>query len=166
MASVLGFISTLAGGMLSDAYHTKSYWTKAIISILSGLLATPAIVICTAYQSSFALSISMLCVNYITAESWGSPTITMLQDVTPSETIGFSISAYLFLTTISGMVGTAALSMVNNVTGAATNPAKYGYNLAIFSFIAYAGSLPFFYLAGRSYVQKMREADRLAAEKK
>ena len=47
MASVLGFASTLAGGMLSDAYHKKSYWTKAIISILSGALATPAIVLCT-----------------------------------------------------------------------------------------------------------------------
>jgi len=54
----------------------------------------------------------MLGVNYITAEAWGAPTITMLQDVTPSETIGFSISAYLFLTTISGMIGTALLGSV------------------------------------------------------
>jgi len=54
----------------------------------------------------------MMGINYITAESWGAPTITMLQDVTPSETIGFSISAYLFLTTISGMIGTAALGYV------------------------------------------------------
>jgi hypothetical protein len=75
---VLGFISTLAGGLISDAYHKKSYWTKAIISILSGALATPAIVICTWCQSSFALSITMLGINYITAEAWGSPTITML----------------------------------------------------------------------------------------
>jgi len=46
LAGVLGFISTLAGGILSDKYHKKSYWTKAIISILSGALATPAIVLC------------------------------------------------------------------------------------------------------------------------
>ena len=78
LASVLGFISTLAGGLLSDRYHKKSYWTKAIICILSGALAVPAMVLCTLYQSSFAFSISMLGINYIFAEAWGSPTITML----------------------------------------------------------------------------------------
>ena len=54
----------------------------------------------------------MLGINYIFAEAWGSPTITMLQDVTPNENIGFSISAYLFLTTISGMFATALLGQV------------------------------------------------------
>jgi hypothetical protein len=49
LASVLGFISTLAGGLLSDKYHHKTYWTKAIISILSGALEVPAMVLCTLY---------------------------------------------------------------------------------------------------------------------
>jgi len=99
----------------------------------------------------------MLGINYITAEAWGSPTICMLQDVTPSETIGFSISAYLFLTTISGMIGTALLGIVQSKVDAENNPEYYGYTLCAFSFIAYAGSLPFFYLAGLDYVKKMKE---------
>ena len=127
---------------------------------MSGALATPAIVLCTWYQTNFAFSITMLGINYITAEAWGAPTIRMLQDVTPSETIGFSISAYLFLTTISGMIGTALLGSVQNYLEADKNPAQYGYTLCVFSGIAYVGSLPFFYLAGLDYVKKMKEADK------
>lgn len=112
LASTLGFISTVSGGLLSDKFHSYSYWTKSFICIFTSAVATPAIFLCTYYQDSFSFSMAMLGINYIFAEAWGSPTITMLQDVTPNETIGFSISAYLFLTTISGMFATALLGQV------------------------------------------------------
>jgi len=54
----------------------------------------------------------MLGINYVFAEAWGSPTIAMLLDITPDETIGSSISAYLFMTTISGMFATVLLGQV------------------------------------------------------
>jgi len=100
--------------MFSDAYHKKSYWIKVIISMLSGAFAVFAIVLCTFYQFSFAFLMIMLGINYISAEAWGAPTITMLQDVTPNETIGFLISVYLFLIIISGMIGIVILGSVQN----------------------------------------------------
>ena len=153
LASTLGFISTVSGGLLSDKFHKYSYWTKPAICIVTSALATPAIFLCTYYQHDFNFSIIMLGLNYVFAEAWGSPTITMLQDVTPNETMGFSISAYLFMTTISGMIATASLGQVQIWVDAENNIDQYGYTLCYFTVISYAGSIPFFWLAGRSYVQ-------------
>lgn len=78
LASILGFISTVSGGILSDKFHKYSYWTKSFICIITSALATPAIFLCTFHQTSFNFSIIMLGINYVFAEAWGSPTITML----------------------------------------------------------------------------------------
>jgi len=51
----------------------------------------------------------MLGVNYFFAEAWGSPAITMLMDCTSSQNMGFAVSAYLFMTTICGMLSTTIL---------------------------------------------------------
>ena len=80
--------------------------TKSYVCIFSSLLATPAMVACCVVQDDFKLSITMLAINYITAEAWGSPAITMLQDSVSPKNLGFSVSAYLFFTTISGMLAT------------------------------------------------------------
>jgi nitrate/nitrite transporter NarK len=81
MASVLCFISALAGGILSDKYH-ENKMTKAYICILSSLISAPALAICFYKQDNFTLSVSMLGINYLFAEAWGSPAITMLMDST------------------------------------------------------------------------------------
>jgi nitrate/nitrite transporter NarK len=81
MASVFGFISAIAGGILSDRYrHNKM--TKAYICMFSSLISAPALFICFEKQDDFYLSMSMLGVNYIFAEAWGSPAITMLMECT------------------------------------------------------------------------------------
>lgn len=97
----------------------------------------------------------MLGLNYLTAEAWGSPAITMLMDVVSQKNMGFAVSAYLFLTTISGMISTALLGWLQNQLDAETNTSLYGYTLAIFMAISYVGCIPCFYMAGRSYTQSL-----------
>jgi hypothetical protein len=63
---------------LSDKFGKSNIRIKANISIWSSALAAPAMAVCLLYQENFWLSISMLGFNYLTAEAWGSPTITML----------------------------------------------------------------------------------------
>ena len=80
MASVLGFTSALTGGILADKYR-KNPMSKGLICVFSSLLATPPILCCFIFQSNFTFSVIMLGLNYLTAEAWGSPAITMLMDV-------------------------------------------------------------------------------------
>ena len=121
MASSLCFISALTGGVISDKYR-HNHMVKAWICILSSLLAAPALVVCFVKQDNFYLSCEMLGLNYLFAEAWGSPAITMLMDTTSPENMGFAVSAYLFLTTISGMFSTALLGWVQNYYDASENP--------------------------------------------
>lgn len=109
MASFVGFGSALAGGILSDRYRDKSHYVKAIICICSSLFAAPFMILSLILQHNFWLSLGLLGGNYLIAEAWGSPAITMLQTVTNPKNMGFSISAYLFFTTMAGMIATWSL---------------------------------------------------------
>lgn len=79
---------------------------------MSSFLAAPALIVCFVKQDNFYLSCETLGINYLFAEAWGSPAITMMMDTTSPENVGFAVSAYLFLTTISGMFSTALLGWV------------------------------------------------------
>jgi hypothetical protein len=54
----------------------------------------------------------MLGLNYLFAEAWGSPAITMLQDSVDPTMIGFCISAFMFFNTMAGMLATALLGQI------------------------------------------------------
>jgi hypothetical protein len=56
----------------------------------------------------------MLGLNYLFAEAWGSPAITMLQDSVDPSMIGFCISAFMFFNTMAGMFATFILGEVQN----------------------------------------------------
>lgn len=81
MASSLGFISALIGGIISDKYRHNPM-SKAYVCIFSGLISAPAIALCCLKQDNFEVSVVLLGINYFFAESWGSPAITMLMDCT------------------------------------------------------------------------------------
>lgn len=78
MASILAFLSALSGGILSDMYHSKTYMAKAYICILSSVLAAPPMALTCIIHDQFYVSVVMLGLNYLFAEAWGSPAITML----------------------------------------------------------------------------------------
>lgn len=112
MASILAFLSALSGGILSDMYHSKTFMAKSYICILSSVLAAPPMFLCCIINEKFYISVIMLGLNYLFAESWCSPAITMLQDSVDPSLIGFCISAFMFFNTMSGMVATFSLGLL------------------------------------------------------
>ena len=116
---------------MSDKYR-HDHMMKAKICIWSSLISAPALAVCFLVNDSFYTSVSMLGVNYLFAEAWGSPAITMLMDSISVQNMGFAVSAYLFMTTISGMISTALIGYIQSAYDAENNTSVYGYTLAIF----------------------------------
>lgn len=99
----------------------------------------------------------MLGLEYLVAECWISPVITMLVNTVSKENKGFGTAAFLFISTLAGTVSTTLLNYFQTHYGAAEegNGYMYGYILCAFVVFSYGGSVPFFILAGRSYKQVM-----------
>ena len=73
-----GFLSTVIGGLVSDKYEKKSRMTKALVCLLGGAFAIPAISICVLTTSNFWVSMAFMALKYLLSESWMSPAITMM----------------------------------------------------------------------------------------
>ena len=83
VVSVFGFASALIGGYVGDIFETKGIlMTKAYICIFSGFFGSIFFALCTLIQIrtvyGFAFSMCMLALEYLTAENWIAPAITML----------------------------------------------------------------------------------------
>ena len=79
VVSLFGFISALTGGYVSDIYEKEGiFMTKAYVTIFCGLAGIPMIMISLLYQSNFWVSISALALEYLFAEGWVGPSITMI----------------------------------------------------------------------------------------
>lgn len=160
LASVLGFTSALTGGILADKFRKDDPMTKSYICIASSLLASPAIAAAFLLQDDFWVSISLLGVNYLFAEATGSPSITMLLDTTSPKNPGLTVAVYLLFATLAGTLSTTLLDALNTYLGAADHVETYGYTLAGFTLFSYLGSVPFFYLAGKSYTEFQNEKEK------
>jgi len=93
----------------------------------------------------------MLGFEYLFAESWLGPSITMVINTISPENKGFAVSAYLFFATVAGTIATELLSVLQTAFKAKENPEYYGYILFAFVCFSYGGSIPFMYLAGKHY---------------
>ena len=104
----------------------------------------------------------MLAIEYLVAEGWVGPAITMVVNTISPANKGFAVSAWLFMCTVAGTIANALLGQLQShyidKEDASTNK-YYGTFLCYFVIFSYGGSLPFFWLAGRSYTQvKEKEA--------
>jgi len=111
------------------------------------------------------VSIIALFFEYLFAECWSSPAITMLINGISPENKGFAVSAYLFFTTISGTISTFLLGQFTETFHLDKYPERYGYILCAFVFFSYLGSVPFFYLAGNSYKKFLIKKEQEEANK-
>lgn len=91
---------------------------------------------------------SMFGLEYLVAECWEGPAVTMVVNTISPENKGFAVSAYLLIATISGTAATFILEALYNYYDAENNKHLYGQILCGFVVFSYAGSVPFFYLAG------------------
>jgi hypothetical protein len=107
VVSACGFTSSITGGLVCDYFEKKGYYmTKAYVCIFAGAMGIPTIMGCTLLQNNFYISIMFLGLEYLVAECWVSPAITMVVNTISPENKGTAVSAYLFCCTIAGTFST------------------------------------------------------------
>ena len=101
----------------------------------------------------------MLALEYLFAESWMSPAMSMILNTISPDNKGFSMATFLFFSTIGGIISTAILGALdsNYIHNKPHNSYLHGYFLFLFVVISYGGSIPFMWLAGKSYKGEMEK---------
>lgn len=129
-------------------------------------MGIPTILLCCFLNDNIYVSLVFLGLEYLFAESWFGPAITMVVNTISPENKGFAVGAFLFVANMFGTVSVAVLNSVQLAVNAKENPKYYGWSLAITATIGYGLSIPFFYLAGLEYAKKKSEenARKLSAD--
>ena len=109
ICSVLGFSSSLIGGIISDRWRKDDPKTKTYVCLASSLIACPFITLCFLTSNDFWLSVTMLALNYSCAEAWSAPAVTMLLDSSSPKNQGFVVNAYILFCTAAGTISTFSL---------------------------------------------------------
>ena len=152
-----GLISSLAGGIISDKLESKNLLAKSWVCIASSLIAFPLTALCCLIRGNFWLSMSAITLKTLLSSSFTSPAMTMMQNTTRSKDMGKIISSHMFYQTIAATICPLIFSKISLGLGVAANPGIYGTLLAVFACFGYWGSIPFWYLAGKSYKKHMED---------
>ena len=150
-----GLFASIAGGYLSDKLENKSLMAKSAICMVSCFLAFPLTAACCLVQNNFWLSLSMITLKTIVSAGFSAPAISMMQNTTASSNQGKIISSHVFYVMIISMLSPILFGSVTNYFNVAANPKVYGYVISLFAMLGYLGSLPFWFMAGKSYKQEM-----------
>ena len=163
--SILGFISAVMGGVISDKYGGKNPMTMAWVCIIGQVISIPFTVGMFMLSNNFWAAIACLAVKYLFAESWLSPAITMMQNTTKPSKQGNMISANIFFKTNAGMLATFICGLLSFHLNTKANPEMLGKILIGILAVSFAGSIPFFYLAGKSYTRYQEKKALKQAQK-
>jgi hypothetical protein len=77
-------------------------------------LGIPTTMGCFLITSNFYASMTFLFLIYLLSEGWISPAISMIQQIISNEIKGIAISVFLFTTTISGMLSTVLVGVLED----------------------------------------------------
>jgi hypothetical protein len=106
----------------------------------------------------------MITLKTLLSGGFQAPAITMMQNTTSSKDQGNIISSHMFYTTVMATICPIFFSFVANFFGAAADPKIYGYVLTFFAGLGYWGSIPFWWLAGRSYKKYMEDSQGISED--
>lgn len=115
------------------------------------LLAIPTTVLCFAVNNSFPVSMTFLFLEYLLAEGWNSPAISMIQQVVDPSVKGVAISIYLFSVTIAGTIASVVVGAVSTAMHTKDNPALLGYICAVSCAVPSFFAILCFYVSGRHF---------------
>lgn len=155
-----GLISSLAGGIIADRFESKSLMTKSYVCIVSSLMAFPLTALSCLGFGNFWFAITAISLKTLLSASFTSPAMTMMQNTTRTKDQGSIISAHMFYQTIAATICPILFSKVGMLMGASSNPMIYGKLVAVFSLAGYWGSIPFWWLAGKSYKKHMEQRQK------
>lgn len=114
VVSLGGATSAYTGGYVSDRWK-KSGDVRApalvpALASLAGLLPFVGVM----YSPSFPVAMLCLLLEYLIAESWFGPAISIMQDRLPPQTRGTAVSIYLFIASIVGSVAPLLLGSLDD----------------------------------------------------
>lgn len=116
VVSICGFCSSIIYARIADHYESKgNYYSKALVCIACSALGIPFIVLCTCFQFNIYFSLVMLAIEYLLAEGWVPPAITMVVNTVSPENKAFGTAAFLFCATMAGVISTALLNQIQKV---------------------------------------------------
>lgn len=165
--SVLGMISGIVAGVISDKFEVKNknYMTKAWIIILGCTVALPMLALTTLQTTNFWLS--MLCNMILTLfiANFSGQAITMMQNSSDKIIQPLVISTYFFAATMGQTAGPYAMSILTKYFDVVGNPALYGPIITGVAALGFLGTCPLWYKCGKEYekIMKKKEQEKLAA---
>lgn len=165
--SVLGMISGIVAGVISDKFEVKNknYMTKAWIIILGCTVALPMLALTTLQTTNFWLS--MLCNMILTLfiANFSGQAITMMQNSSDKIIQPLVISTYFFAATMGQTAGPYAMSILTKYFDVVGNPALYGPIITGVAALGFLGTCPLWYKCGKEYekIMKRKEQEKLAA---
>ena len=103
LAVILGGLTcSVVTGIICDKYEPINFRTKSYAIVIQSLIAIPTCAIAFLIHSSFALSISMIFLEYLLAEGWIPPTFSMILTSIDPKYKGQAVGIFAFSTTMSG----------------------------------------------------------------
>jgi MFS family permease len=106
----VGAVSALGGGVIGD-WLLRTRRSRLLVPIVGGLVAAAAwagVVL----KSNFTLAMVFLGVEYLFAEAWFGPTLSVVQELAPANLVGTAVSVFVMLTTCVGSIAPAILGAV------------------------------------------------------
>lgn len=138
-----GALSSFLGGFLADRWTKTQPKAKAWIPAIGCILGYP-LMIGVLYSGDFYASIVCLFFEYLVAECWFGPALSIIQVRIPNESRGIAIALYLF---IGQMIGNCAPLIMGKIDDSST--ATVQKMLAIVVGMSYIGCALVFLLVGR-----------------
>lgn len=147
----INLVSIYFGGAIGDYYEDKRPGMKSYIIVIGLLCSFPFLLVAFIISTNFWLSVWMFMFSFLFSEIWFGNTMSMMQNIFPSQLIGTAISVLLFSAGISGALTNLSLGLLSDVYDTSHNPRAAGYLMMIIVIISYLGSIPLFILAGWYY---------------
>jgi MFS family permease len=134
-----GLAAAYSGGLITDRLRKSTPSAAAIVPALGSLLALLPF-FGVMYADNFYASLACLLLEYLLAEGWFGPALSIMQERVPAEARGVTISIYLF---ISGIVGSLSPALLGHLdTGVGYEGLQR--NILIFVCVSYGGTFVLF----------------------
>jgi len=115
VVSVGGALSSFLGGFIADRWTATQPKAKAWIPAIGCLLGYPLFV-GVLYSPNFYGSITCLFFEYLVAECWFGPALSIIQLRIPNEARGTAIALYLFIGQMIGNTAPLAMGQIDDST--------------------------------------------------
>jgi len=156
IVSVGGAISAYLGGFIVDNLRDRDVRAPALVPAIGSLLAIVPF-LGVLYSSNFYVAMFCLFVEYLVAECWFGPAISVLQNNVPGPAIGTAVSIQIFA---SGLVGSVAPVLLGSLDDGTVDTLRF--YLALFVTMSYSiTGFIFLYLARTIRLRSTSEYQQL-----